>query len=278
MATAMRLKIRTGGSRDSLSRMLDARFTRALHVETLRRGAMHARSDPSVLFQASTIGALLDGAYDGDVSFAELAEHGDLGLGTLNGLDGEMIALGGHFYRADIDGRINEIDPAERTPFAVVVPFAERRIDAISTPVTAAELGPYLSTLAAGEGAVAIRIDGRFGSVRARSVPMQTPPYRPLSEVVADQHVFDLTGVEGTIVGFRFPDHSDGIEVDGYHLHFITTDRTRGGHVLDFECTGGRVAIDPATELHVELPPGVDLEGHHLDAERAEALRRVEGD
>ena len=91
--------------------MLDARFTRSLHVEALRRGSLHAESDPSVLFQISTIGALLDGAYEGDVSFAELAEHGDLGLGTLNGLDGEMIAVDGHFYRADVDGAINEIDP-----------------------------------------------------------------------------------------------------------------------------------------------------------------------
>ena len=58
-----------------------------------------------VLFQASTIGALLDGSYDGDLTFAELAERGDLGLGTLNGLDGEMIAIDGEFLRADVDGR-----------------------------------------------------------------------------------------------------------------------------------------------------------------------------
>ena len=63
--------------------------------------------EPHVLFQASTIGALLDGAYDGDLTFAELAEHGDLGLGTLNGLDGEMIALDGEFFRADVDGDVD---------------------------------------------------------------------------------------------------------------------------------------------------------------------------
>src|SRR3954463_13219341 len=112
-----RLKIRTVAARDSLSRMLDARFTRSLHVESLRRSSLHAGSDPSVLFQISTIGALLDGAYEGDVSFAELAEHGDLGLGTLNHLDGEMIAVDGRFFRADVDGRINEIGADERTPF-----------------------------------------------------------------------------------------------------------------------------------------------------------------
>ena len=258
--------------------MLDERFTRALHVEALRRGSLHAEHDPAVLFQASTIGALLDGAYDGDVSFAELAEHGDLGLGTMNALDGEMIALEGRFYRADVDGWINEIDPAERTPFAVVVPFASRRTQRIDSPIGQAALKQALDAgRPSGEGAAAIRIDGRFRSLTARSVPRQAPPYRPLAEVVADQHVFELGAIDGTILGFRFPDHSDGVEVDGYHLHFIAADRSRGGHVLDFECDRGEAAIDPATDLHVELPPGIDLEGHHLDPARADALRRVEG-
>ena len=95
--------------------MLDERWIRSLHVETLREEELHAEREPHVLFQASTIGALLDGAYDGDLSFAELAEHGDLGLGTLNGLDGEMIALDGGFYRADV-GAVGEIEADERTP------------------------------------------------------------------------------------------------------------------------------------------------------------------
>ena len=91
--------------------MLDRRLVTALHVETLRHTELHAEHAPHVLFQASTIGALLDGAYDGDVTFAELAEHGDLGLGTLDALDGEMIALDGRFYRADVDGGIHPVDP-----------------------------------------------------------------------------------------------------------------------------------------------------------------------
>lgn len=258
--------------------MLDVRFTRALHVEALQRSAIHAETDPAVLFQTSTIGALLDGAYEGDVSFAELARHGDLGLGTLNALDGEMVAVDGRFWRADVDGRISEIDPGERTPFAVVVPFAARRRQSIAGPETQAGVLAGLDReRPPGEGAAAIRIDGRFSSVTARSVPRQQRPYRPLAEVIADQHVFTLGNVEGTITGFRFPDHSDGVEVDGFHLHFVDSARTRGGHVLDFACERGRLEVDPVTDLHVELPPGVDLEGHHLDAAAAASLRRIEG-
>src|SRR5690348_14289893 len=89
----------------------------------MRHADLHAEREPHILFQASTIGALLDGAFEGDVTFAELAERGDLGLGTLNHLDGEMIALEGGFYRADVDGSISGVADSERTPFAVVVPF-----------------------------------------------------------------------------------------------------------------------------------------------------------
>ena len=61
--------------------MLDERWIRSLHVESMRRADLHAERDPHVLFQASTIGALLDGAFDGDLSFAELAGTATSGWG-----------------------------------------------------------------------------------------------------------------------------------------------------------------------------------------------------
>ena len=249
---------------------------KSLHVETLHRGELHAEREPHVLFQASTIGALLEAAFDGDVTFAELAEHGDLGLGTCNALDGEMIALDGAFFRADVDGAVTELPPAERTPFAVVVWFAPTAELTVEGPIAHQELVRRIDRLAGGTVACALRIDGTFALVRARSVPRQRRPYRPLSEVVADQHVFELGDVAGTIVGFRFPDYSQGLEVAGYHLHFISADRRRGGHVLECRPRRASVAIDAAADLHVELPPGVELSAPDLSRETARALERVE--
>ena len=257
--------------------MLDERWIKALHVETMRERELHAERQPHVLFQASTIGALLEGAYEGDLSFAELAEHGDLGLGTLNGLDGEMIAINGHFYRADVDGIVTEVEPAARTPFAVVTRF-EPAIQQRSDEVLDHEaLLAWLDRLIPADSAsCAIRLDGRFELVRARSVPRQSPPYRPLTEVVAEQHVFELADVEGTMLGFRFPDYVEGIEVSGYHLHFISADRSCGGHVLGSRSGGLRVRLDPSSELHVELPPTVDLADPDLAAATHAAVEAVE--
>jgi alpha-acetolactate decarboxylase len=74
----------------------------------------------------------------------------------------------------------------------------------------------------AGAASFAVRPDRRFDLVHARSVPRRSPPYRPLAEVIAEQHIFDLIGVDGTVVGFRFPDYAEGVEVGGCHLHFIS--------------------------------------------------------
>jgi acetolactate decarboxylase len=257
--------------------MLDERLARHLHVESLRHRELHPEHDAHVLFQASTIGALLDGAYEGDVSFAELAEHGDLGLGTLNALDGEMIALDGRFYRADVEGRVAEVPPETRTPFAALAwfsPTVERRIE---RPVDHDELlAEFDRATAEAEASCALRVDGEFELVLARSVPRQSPPYRPLVEVVADQHVFELRGLEGTLVGFRFPDYAEGIEVAGYHLHFISAERDRGGHVLECRIRRGVARIDIACGLHVELPPGVELDSPALDRATHNAIDLVE--
>ncbi len=257
--------------------MLDERWIRAMHVETMREEELHAEREHHVLFQASTIGALLDGAYEGDLRFAELAEHGDLGLGTLNGLDGEMIAIDGCFYRADVDGAVGEVGADAQTPFAVVTSFEPAIEDRIDGPLEHVELLARLDELIPADAAsCAIRLDGSFESVRTRSVPRQSPPYRPLTEVVAEQHVFELVDVEGTMLGFRFPDYVEGIEVSGYHLHFITDDRSRGGHVLGSRSNGLRARLDPSSELHVELPPAIDLADPDLAASTHAAVERVE--
>ena len=259
--------------------MLDERLARSLHVESLRSRDLHPEHDPHVLFQASTIGALLNGAYDGDVTFAQLAEHGDLGLGTFNALDGEMIALDGRFYRADVDGRVTPVERSALTPFAAVTWFDPAIEHEIGGPLGHGELLAELNGLVDADGAsFAIRVDGDFELVHARSVPRQTPPYRPLPEVAAEQqHVFDLEDVSGTIVGFRFPDYAEGVEVTGYHLYCVTAERDRGGHVLDLRIRSGVAHADVASDLHVALPPGVDLDAPPLDEATREALARTEG-
>ena len=59
--------------------MLDERLVSNLHVHALRRLEAHADREPHVLFQASTIAALLDGAYEGDLTYTALDPRVRLG-------------------------------------------------------------------------------------------------------------------------------------------------------------------------------------------------------
>jgi acetolactate decarboxylase len=263
-------------ARDAHVSAIDERLVKALHVHTLRKSELHAEHDPHLLFQTSTIDALLDGAYDGDVTFAELAEHGDFGLGTFDACDGEMIAVDGSFLRADVDGHLHPVAPQQLSPFAVLTFFSPTRSFEIEGPLEGDELLAALDErLGQPEAAHAVRVEGAFERVHARSVARQAKPYRPLTEVVADQHVFELTGT-GTMVGFRFPDYAAGLNVPGYHLHFISEDRTRGGHVLSSAIGTVTVEVDDEVDLHLELPPGVELDSPGAISE--DALRRVERD
>ncbi|HEX6587239.1 MAG TPA: acetolactate decarboxylase [Solirubrobacterales bacterium] len=260
-----------------MAELLDERWIRSLHVETMRHADLDAGHEPHVLFQASTIGALLEGAFDGDVTFSELTEHGDLGLGTINALDGEMIAVDGRFLRADVDGRLSQVPGSDKTPFAVVVAFEPTIGFDLEGSLGHEELLRRIDArIPASAASCAVRLDGRFELVRARSVPRQKPPYRPLTEVVSEQHVFELRSIDGTMVGFRFPDYAEGIEVNGWHLHFASEDRTRGGHVLDSRAATLHVQLDPSSDLHVELPPGIDLADPEAARNTRAAIDRVE--
>jgi acetolactate decarboxylase len=260
--------------------VIDVRVIRALHVERFRKAGMPAeRGATGALFQTSTLDALLDGAYDGDVTFAELAERGDLGLGTLNGLDGEMIALDGEFHQARVDGSVRRIASEERTPFAVVTRFQAEARSTIDSSSDHAALLKMLDTLVPDAAlCYAIRLDGFFESVRARSVPRQKRPYLPFSEVVAQQVEFELTQVAGSIVGFRFPDYVQGLNVPGYHLHFISDDRSSGGHVLDCRISSGHVQVDHSSDLHMELPAGVGWAEPDTSVTKQNVIAAAEGE
>ncbi len=252
-------------------------FLGALHVEIVRHRQLRAVAGQHELFQTSTIEALLGGAFDGDVSLSEILEHGDLGLGTLNGLDGELIIVDGLAWKADGDCALIHADGSLRTPYAVVVPFGPASPVTLPTRLPYSELGQAVRhRLEDMTSPTAVRIDGHFRHVRVRSVPKQRRPYPRLADALAEQRIRDLHDVPGTMVGFCFPDALDGIEMIGWHLHFATDDRTRGGHVLDFALEHGIAHVDAATDLKVELPPAVDV--HHDVGLDAEVLRRLEFD
>ncbi|MBM3299722.1 MAG: acetolactate decarboxylase, partial [Deltaproteobacteria bacterium] len=104
-------------------------------------------------------------------------------------------------------------------------------------------------------GVYAFKIHGTFIRLMVRSVPRQEKPFLPLEEALKNQTVFELDNVKGTLVGFRFPDHMKGFNFPGYHFHFITDDKTAGGHMLDCDIQQADAEMEIVSCLNVRLIP-----------------------
>lgn len=207
--------------------------------------------------QLAPINALLEGYYDGYESIDSLLQRGDFGLGTFDRLYGEMIVLDGVVYRAPVSGVVEVVPPDETTPWATVIDFAQDGAWTLPEGLTFDSLKAFADEKLPNQNLfVALRVDGNFARMKVRSVPAQEPPYKPLAEVVKNQKVFEWENVQGTLVGFRCPPYVSGLNVPGYHLHFISADRERGGHVLDFQLTRGELLGDVSSRYEVILPTG----------------------
>jgi len=259
------------------SDIIDDRFIGSLHLRALtHQGLEHDPVSEHTAIQTGTLDALMAGEYEGDATLADVLRLGSLGVGTVQQLDGELIVLDGEAWVAASDGSIRREPLETLTPFAVVCHFAPDVSEEIEGPLDLAGLTARADSLVDhGAPVCAIRVSGVFRDLALRSVARQVPPYPPLRDVVAHQANWVVEEAVGTMVGFRFPDASAGIEVPGYHLHFLSDDRTCGGHVSSATLLSGTLAIDHCDDLHVELPPGIEL-GVPGASDRQE-IARLEG-
>ncbi|MGE4489117.1 MAG: acetolactate decarboxylase [Kiritimatiellales bacterium] len=229
------------------------------------------------LMQVSTIDALLAGVYDGQISVEQLLRYGNLGIGTFDALEGEMIVIDGKVYQARVDGTVKEMPKCTTTPFASVVQFSPDHSASINRLLSEQELLAKVDAMAPNRNLfAAVRFDGTFPSMKVRSVPKQDKPYPPLAEVTLHQAVFEYADITGTVLGFRCPAFVKGINVPEYHLHFISTDRSQGGHILDFTTGGGMLGVDSCSRFYMLLTDQKQFAAVDLGRDRSEELRKVE--
>jgi acetolactate decarboxylase len=234
------------------------------------------RADRDVLFQTATLGALVEGVYDGNLAVGELKKRGDFGVGTFDALDGEMVMLDGRVYRVRADGKAEPVGDEETTPFATVTSFEADHTGSLEGPFDLAHLEEMLDKVLPTKNIpYAVKIEGTFARVKTRSVPRQTKPYPRLAEVTAKQPTFEFENVRGTLVGFRCPEYAKGLNFPGWHLHFLTADRTAGGHVLELVTDKVQFAIDYTPAIHVALPKGGGFYEADLASDKTADLKRT---
>lgn len=224
-------------------------------------------------FQNSLMSALLDGIYDGEMNVGEILGHGNFGIGTFDGLDGEMIIVDGVCWQVRSDGSAVRASMNQRSPYTVVTNFVPHIVRQAPKDITRAELSPVIDTMLPSQNFMyALRITGEFEWVKTRTVVKQERPYPKMVEATEADGSVDFENVKGTIAGFRTPVYEKGISVPGCHVHFLAEGGRGGGHVLDFKVKHATIELCPGTDLQLRLPltaefSDADLAPADLDAQ-----------
>ena len=233
------------------------------------------------IYQISTLQALALGYSRAVKSVAELLKEGDTGLGTFEDVNGEMIIMDGRCYRADQDGSVTEVAPETGVPFAAVAKlYGEQRFSLGKTPDLAsvrAELTNKIEERFGLNSMHVVRIDGVFEKVDARSEAPYRSHHISLKEILGQtQKAFLFEKIRGSLVGVYFPDYMDGINMPGWHLHFLSEDRTKGGHVFDVSLREGTAYVDKINGIAIDLPEDPAFDTYSLKQDLQEEIKSVE--
>jgi acetolactate decarboxylase len=230
-------------------------------------------------FQVGTLMPFLQGIYEGDYSLKQLAKEGNCGLGTFNGVDGELVALDGHFYQMDKTGNARIVAPETKTPFAVVSHFQPAPALVVHHVPNIANLNQLLDQhLLSKNIFYMIRIEAELDWIKLRSEACQSRPYRPLDECLPQtQHTFELHHSQGSLIASYCPEYSKMITIAGYHYHFIDKARKIGGHVFDFKIKSARIMINPLRQFKMALLNTTEFDELDIEVNDLQmALKKIE--
>ena len=247
---------------------------------TFRWAEEFSEPDRDVMYQVSLLQGLTLGDYHGSVTAGELKTHGDTGLGTFDGLNGEMIVVDGTVFRAAGDGSVEEVSDDETVPFSNVTFLDNDVYLNIDGADNFNSLISVLNEIVEERGInrfYMVRIDGTFSEMNVRSELAQEEPYQPLAKVLeTDQTFFDYEDIDGTLVCLYCPPYMKDLNAAGWHLHFISADRTKGGHVLGLKLDRGKMLWDDTDGFEMSLPAGEMFSALDLTVDQSEDIEKVE--
>ncbi len=233
--------------------------------------------DRDTLFISAPVNALVEGIFHADTTIAQIREHGDFALGTFNQLDGEMVMFDGRTYQVTGQGDVNLISDDACSPFAVATFFNELTHDDLQNGFENLE-GLYAilrDMLPSPNMMYALRIEADFTLVRTRSVPRQEV-YRPLVEITKDQPVFERENTTGSLIGFYTPEFMSSLNVPGFHLHYMSSDFTFGGHLLQCQARQAVVRLQILRQVCMDLPISLAYLTMDFSRDTADDLEKAE--
>jgi len=165
-----------------------------------------------------------------------------------------MVVLDGRFYQAHPDGRISLPADSAPVPFAALTTFRPLHRAALSDIGSMDQLTASLDRMRRSQNLFfAVRLDGTFSELHFR-VACKVQSGMALTEATRHQAEFHLAEQRGTIVGLWSPSFSRMVAVPGWHFHFLSEDRTTGGHLLDCKAARLEVQLQDIDDLRLAMP------------------------
>ncbi len=237
-------------------------------------------TDRETVYQVALLQSLTQGYYDGIIKVSELKQHGDTGIGTFEGVNGEMIVLDGKVYQALGDGSVKEADENETVPFSNVTFFDEDITVSLSQTDNINSLKDTLTKTVNENGKnlfYMVKINGTFKKMYVRSEIKQEKPYKTLDKALAtDQREFNYENISGTVVALYCPDYMGGLNTPGWHFHFISDDKTKGGHILELAFDSAQAKLDSTKDFDMYLSDNSEFQEMELAKDVSDAIKKVE--
>ena len=230
--------------------------------------------------QISLFSVLLAGRYGGVVSVGEVKKMGSMAIATMDRLDGEMQMIDGVVYQACADGQVYLPGDDETVPFGTIADFSAGETARLAGIPSYEQFEARMNDCCPrNDFPLAIRLSGRFDSMKVRTVRRQEKDGVGLAEAAKDEAVFEFREVRGDLVGFRLPGYVAGINAPGWHLHFMDETRKHGGHVVNFALLEGDLSFCHASDYHIRLPDSPDVfAGLDLNRDWSGDLKKAEAE
>ncbi|SHL01307.1 acetolactate decarboxylase [Selenomonas ruminantium] len=241
-----------------------------------------ATADRENLSQVALLQSLAQGYFGGTVTVKDLRALGDIGIGTFEGLNGEMIVLDGTVYQALGDGRVVVADDKEIIPFANVTFFDKDVAIKLSNIADKAAFENVLNQAVKKHGEnsfYVVKLHTEFPYILYRSEYGSQKPYPTLVEALKDKQTeFTKKNIKGTLVGLYCPNYMGELNSKGWHFHFISDDRKHGGHILELAVKNGKVQLDQTDKFSLILHDDKDFHKMNLAKDMSEDIRSAEQD
>ena len=240
-----------------------------------------AEKNTGKFYQVSTLQALALGFSKSVMTVGELLQHGDLGLGTFEDVDGEMIVLDGRCHRAKNNGDVVLAEDDRGVPFAAVCHFSPQRVEKLTGMDSIEQLKTWLTVRIEEDFGLnsmyAVRIDGEFSKVDARSESGTKAHHVTLKDALSvTQKAFVFENIKGSLVCVYYPDYMDGINAEGWHLHFLSEDKKHGGHVFDISLADGSASFCRITSVEIKIPDSPAFDTYALKRASQDEIKSVE--